>query len=299
MKKTIFTTLFLALAIMAHAQVERNVIYQCARGNISYTTPPEKKQQKESTGHVVGDILSSLITASAEAVNPTEHHPEYADAVKEAIVGAIGSARRIQMVDGKFLPSDLAEGETAFYCDATISAITSSHHLKTWEDKDHKKHEDTEYRANITGTINIKDVRTDKIVFTHTINTSSWVSEWHSDMGKALGYAVAGMKNRIVVHLNDVFPLYASIIEGARATEKKEKEVYIDLGSQLGCAQGMHFNVFTVKTVAGKEAKKRIGQLRVTEVMGDDISLCKVQSGGKLIKQALEGGETLLITSKD
>ena len=65
----------------------------------------------------------------------------------------------------------------------------------------------------------------------------------------------------------------------------------------MGAFKGMTFNVYTVLTVADKEAKKEIGRLKITEVMGDDISLCKVTKGGVEIKQNIDSGATLLITS--
>ena len=55
--------------------------------------------------------------------------------------------------------------------------------------------------------------------------------------------------------------------------------------------------VFIVKTIAGREARQQIGKLKVETVLGDDISLCKVQSGGKEIKKAIEAGEQLLVIS--
>lgn len=296
MKKILLMSLVMAMAITVKAQVERNVIYKCARGNITYTEPVKKK---DSAAKSVGKILGSVLQAAAGTASSTTDYPEYADAVKDAIMGGVGSARRIRVVDGNFLPGDLAEGENALYCDASISSISCTTRVRTWEDKNKKKHEETEYRGNIVGTINIKDVRTDQIVLNRTINSSSWSSSWLDSPAKAVGYTISEMKSHICSMLNDAFPLYASIVEGARATDKKSKEVYIDLGETMGCSTGMHFNVYTVKTVAGKEAKKQVGQLKVNEVMGEDISRCKVQRGGVEIKAAIENGEKLLITSKD
>ena len=76
-------------------------------------------------------------------------------------------------------------------------------------------------------------------------------------------------------------------------------EVYIDLGAREGSYNGLHMGVYTVKMVAGKEAKKQIGKLKIEDVQGDDISLCKVQSGGRDIKKALDDGETLVIETTD
>jgi hypothetical protein len=40
-----------------------------------------------------------------------------------------------------------------------------------------------------------------------------------------------------------------------------------------------------------------LGVIRVVEVMGDVISLCKLKSGGKNIKAALEEGEIVVVMS--
>ena len=57
--------------------------------------------------------------------------------------------------------------------------------------------------------------------------------------------------------------------------------------------------VYEVKTVAGREAKSQIGKLKIEEVEGSDISRCKVQSGGKDIKAALDAGQQLRVMSID
>ena len=101
-------------------------------------------------------------------------------------------------------------------------------------------------------------------------------------------------------YFNKQLPLYANIIEGVRDKKDKQKEVYIDLGEGTkGVAKGLHFGVYRSKVVAGKEARKLIGKLKISAVEGDDVSLCKVQSGGKDIKEAIDGGETILVVSLD
>jgi hypothetical protein len=277
------------------AQTDRNVVYRCVRGNLTYTQPVA---QKESVGKTVGKVFGSVLQAAAGSASSKTNHPEYEEAVKDAILGGIGSARRIRMVD-MLSVDDLAEDEDAMYCDASISSITSTTRIRTWTDKDKKKHEVTEYSGCIVGTVNLKSVRTGSIVISKTLNSSSVSSGWCASEDEALGFAISSLKSYLRSSVNDAFPLYASIVEGKRATDKKAKEVYIDLGENWGCYKGQHFDVYTVKTVAGKEAKKRIGQLKISETMGDDISACKVQSGGADIKLAIEAGETLLITSKD
>lgn len=290
-----FVVVALVMATNLFAQAERNVIYRCVRGTLNYTQPVAKK---ETVGKTVGKIFGDVLQAAAGTNTSKTDHPEYEEAVKEAILGGIGSARRVRTVDNLSV-DDLAEGEDAMYCDASISSISCTRRVNTWTDEEKKSHESTEYCGNIVGTVNLKDIRNGKMVLTITVNTSSWASGWCETEDKALGYAISRMKSYLREAVNDAFPLYASIVEGKRATDKKAKEVYIDLGEKWRCYAGQHFDVYTVQTVAGKEAKKRIGQLKITETMGDDISACKVQSGGADIKAAIESGAKLLITSKD
>lgn len=73
----------------------------------------------------------------------------------------------------------------------------------------------------------------------------------------------------------------------------------IDLGTNLGAYKGLHLTAYTVKTIAGKEAKTQVGKLKIMDVQGEDISFCKIQSGGKEIKNILDKGETIFVKSTE
>ena len=63
--------------------------------------------------------------------------------------------------------------------------------------------------------------------------------------------------------------------------------------------EGTHFNVYVIGSIGGKETRKQIGRLKVKSVEGDEVSLCKVVSGGKDIKAAIDAQQQLLIISTD
>lgn len=289
MKHSLFTLLVLFTIVnSANAQIDRNYIFRVSRGEVTYTEPQAKKA-------TVGNVLGSIITAAAGS--NTEQHPEFADNVRNAIAGAIGNARRLNVVDGQFLPGELAEGEEALTYDGSIGSISCTSQNTTTKDDKGVSHTKIQYRATITVTINLKDVRTDQILKTISIGSGEYDYSWIETPEKAISNAIDRMRATITHQLNLAWPMYASIVEGNRAKKDKQKEVYIDLGESMGAFKGMTFNVYTVITVAGKEAKKEIGRLKITEVMGDDISLCKVTKGGADIKQNIDAGATLLITS--
>ena len=90
-----------------------------------------------------------------------------------------------------------------------------------------------------------------------------------------------------------------NIVERGSEKKDKQKEVYIDAGSSTRTHEDMRFTVYVVGNVAGRETKKEIGRLKVNEVLGEDISLCKVQKGGKDIKAALDEGKQVVAISAD
>lgn len=115
---------------------------------------------------------------------------------------------------------------------------------------------------------------------------------------KAINNALERLTSKVANFYNQMFPLRASIIEKGEVKKDKQKGVYIDLGAADGVYKGQPFDVFLVKTIAGKEAKTIIGRLKIEEVEGDEISLCKVTKGADMIKTALDENHVLLITSR-
>jgi hypothetical protein len=100
-------------------------------------------------------------------------------------------------------------------------------------------------------------------------------------------------------YLDQCYPLRANIVEGAREKKDKQKEVYIDLGNHNGVYEGLHSGVYLEKQVAGKIAERQIGKLKIIEVQGPDISLCKVQSGGRDIKAAIDAGQNIVVKTME
>ena len=147
--------------------------------------------------------------------------------------------------------------------------------------------------------LTVKDAKTGEVIANTSVNGRGTEFSSTSTSDQAIREAIARLAGSVTAWLNKYRPLQANIVEGAAAKKNKQKEVYIDLGSSEGAYAGLHMGVFQVKTVAGREAKSQIGKLRIEEVEGDDISLCKVQSGGKDIKAALDAGETLKVLSID
>ena len=92
-----------------------------------------------------------------------------------------------------------------------------------------------------------------------------------------------------------MYPLTCQIIERGNIRNDKQKEVYIDLGSAHGLVSGQTLAIYTIRMIGGKEARKQVARLRVKSVEGEEVSFCKVLSGGRDLKNALDQGFDLIV----
>lgn len=265
-----------------HCQTEKNVRYRIGIGGFTHSF----KQEKSTVGSVLGEVANTVLTGKA-----THQRPQYADAVRASIVSGLGNVIRLDVVDR--CPDS---HEDAFYVDGIISNISTTSKLEPTK----KGEPDREYfRALITVTVNLKNAKTDEITDSRVFSITDNDGGWMSSAEKSVDYALRKLANNITAHYNGIFPLSASVVEGGEVSKDKQKTVYADLGSACGAYVGLHFTVFSVKTIAGKEARIEVGRLKIEKVLGEELSLCKVSKGNKQIKEALDNGDTLVLTSRN
>ena len=279
----------ITIASAQDAQEGRNQIYNITLGIVDYAHHNEKM----STGEAVGKVLAGVLTGQT-SVQATK----YEEDVKNAIIKGLSGAYRFRYNDGLLRIDDIA-GEGNLLVDALITNIQTKSSSHTWKDKEDKTHVSTTYTGICEVMLTIKDAKTGEVIANPTMGGSGMSSSSYDTEDGAIREAIARLSSHITTWLNQYRPLEANILEGSTVKKDKQKEVYIDLGSSEGAFVGLHMGVFAVKTIAGREAKSQIGKLKIVAVEGDDISLCKVQSGGKDIKAALDAGQQLLVMTID
>ena len=275
----------MATIAVGNAQnVPENMVQNVSVMEMSYTV---KEAPKSAVGTVVGAVLDVL------ADQTTTEEPGYSDALRASVIMALSNVRRFKVTDGlQVAPNDA----TNFIVDGTINYISITRELKL---ASNKKDKIPQFYAQISLTLNIKDVTTGTVLNSQVfeVNKTGW--SWVNSTDTAIKNALETLRKRLEKYYNTAFPYTAHILE--RGTEKKDKlkELYIDLGAMHGLREGTHFDVYLLGNIGGKETRKQIGRLRVKSVEGDEVSLCKVSSGGKEIKAAIDALQQLLIVSTD
>lgn len=295
MKQTCIKMLMLTVALVStittYSQEERNKPIQVIINDVRYT----QKEQDTSLGSVLGGIAQAV--ATGRDYQSVTRHADYKDAVLAAVVSGMSKTHRVRVVDGVNSMDGLTQ-EHDVMMDVVIINISTTSHSQTETIKD-KKVTKTYYKGMIDATLQVKDVATGEILYSPTFRVAGTEYEKHRSTEEALSSVLTSLRVKVHAYFNRKYPLSAKIIEGAASKKDKQKEVYIDLGSENGAFKDLHFAVYIIKTVGGKEAHKQIGKLKVTEVQGEDVSLCKVQSGGKDIKAAMDEGENVVVVTTE
>ena len=265
-----------------------NPVYKVLLGDITYQKNEVKK--KVTVGKVLS-VKADVVEGRVTDINNEEYIPLARNRVMEGLT----HVRRLQVVD------DSEATDARYQVTAVLTDISATRKVKSYDRKDSKGREYTEmktyYGAIASVAINFTNLKTGEVT---TSTLSGRCSEYSlaKSADEAIRTALYELADNIYEYYNECYPIRANIIE--RGTEKKDKtkELYIDVGSRF-IGEDVHFNVYVVGQVAGRETRKQIGRIRVRETLGEDISLCKVQKGGKDIKVAFDNGDAIVAISTD
>lgn len=285
MRKLILTVVLMTTMAVGNAQNESgNMPLNVSVMELDYMM---KEGPKSELGTVVGAVLDVL------ADQTTSEEPGYSDALRASVIMALSNVRRFTVTDGlQVAPND----ETNIIVDGTINYISITRELKM---ASNKRDRVPQFYAQIGLTLNVKDAVTGTVINSQVfeVNKPGW--SWVNSNDTAIKKALESLRKKVGKYYDTAYPYTAHILERGVEKKDKQKELYIDLGAIHGLQEGTHFDVYIIGSIGGKETRKQIGRLKVKSIEGDEVSLCKVSSGGKDIKAAIDAGQNLLIISTD
>ena len=199
--------------------------------------------------------------------------------------------------------NNLQYNHKKIYVDGTLNNIstTTKNEVVEYEEKNKegekvkKTRTDVYYRALLSVTLHVKDAMTDAVIASPSFSISESDMSWVNSPQKAVDNAVARLSRLVTKFFDGMYPLTCQIIERGGIKNDKQKQVYIDLGSAHGLTTGQTLAIYTIRMIGGKEARNQVARLRVKKIEGDEVSFCKVLSGGKDLKIALDEGLDLIV----
>lgn len=278
----------LCLASAAFSQENPNQTIVASLNNLKYTPKPPKND----VGSVIGEIATAVLAGqtSKEMVG-------YEGAVRAAVLKGMSLSYRIRAVDGPLTEEEMDLPFTV-YVDGDISNMTTitKTEVETYEEKGKKKtRTSTYFRGQVGVTLQVKDARNDVVIASPTFNIHASDMNWIESSEGAMNNAIKVLSDKVRIAFNDMFPLTGHILERAGIRNDKQKEVYVDLGTENGIAPGNTLYAYRIKTIGGKYAKEQLAKLKVKKVEGEEVCFCKVTSHGKELKTALDAGDQIII----
>ncbi len=265
-----------------------NPVYKVQLTDITYQKNEVKK--KVTVGKVLS-VMADVVEGRVTDINNEEYIPLARNRVMEGLT----HVRRLQVVE------DSEASDAKYQVSAVLTDIAATRKVKAYDRKDSKGREYTEtktyYGAIASVALHFTNLQTGEVT---TSTLSGRCSEYSlaRSADEAIRSALDELSDNIYEYYNECYPIRANIIERGIEKKDKTKELYIDVGSRF-IGEDIHFDVFVVGQVAGRETRKQIGRIRVRETLGDDISLCKVQKGGKEIKAAFDRDDAIVAISTD
>lgn len=288
--RSLLTALVCVLCVTpsAFSQDNPNQTITASLNNLTYTPKPPKN----NVGSVIGEIATAVLAGqtSKEMVG-------YEGAVRAAVLKGMSLSYRIHAIDGPLSEEEMSQPFTV-YVDGDISNMTTTNktEVETYEEKGKKKTRSrTYFRGQVGVSLQVKDTRNDVVIASPTFNIYASDMSWIETAEGAMNNALKALTDKVRIAFNDMFPLTGHIIERAGIKNDKQKEVYVDLGTESGIAPGNTLYVYRIKTIAGKYAKEQLAKLKVKKVEGEEICFCKVTSHGKELMEALDAGDQLVI----
>jgi hypothetical protein len=151
------------------------------------------------------------------------------------------------------------------------------------------------YEGNINYTLTLINTETGLTTISETYTDSST----GDSETEAITAAINDAKKRMNRFVQNHFKVEATIKALDEVDAKKGvKTCYISIGSDMGVENGQIFEVFAQIQIAGENVDRKIGEVKVVEVVSGTMSRCSTKSGGPEIKGAFDKQQKITVRSR-
>lgn len=233
-------------------------------------------------------------------VNKSSGKDAVANTVQQSVVSGLVGTNRLNVVDAGTMTDlpkvkndllvYLGDNGIGWLVEGILNSVSSAHKSSTVNGKTTYY-----YEGNVNYTLTLINTETGVTAISETYtNSSTGDSET-----EAITAAATGAKGRMERFVQNNFKVEATIKALDEVDDKKGvKTCYINIGSNMGVENGQIFEVFGQIQVAGENIDRKIGEVKVIEVVSGTMSRCSTKSGGPAIKSAFENQQRITVRSR-
>lgn len=233
-------------------------------------------------------------------VNKSSGKDAVANTVQQSVVSGLVGTNRLNVVDAGTMTDlpkvkndllvYLGDNGIGWLVEGILNSVSSAHKSSTVNGKTTYY-----YEGNVNYTLTLINTETGVTAISETYtNSSTGDSET-----EAITAAATGAKGRMERFVQNNFKVEATIKALDEVDDKKGvKTCYINIGSNMGVENGQIFEVFGQIQVAGENIDRKIGEVKVIEVVSGTMSRCSTKNGGPAIKSAFENQQRITVRSR-
>lgn len=259
-------------------------------------------------------IVSSLISYSQTAdLKPvvgvseftSEVDSKYSSAVAEKVVQVVTNTKRVTVVDRTSydkIKKELEFQKTEAFLDSknTVKqevALAAQNmivgHIVKMSIYSMKNSDGSinGYKSSVAFTIKVNDVETGKTTEAKSFQTD--VSPLMLSPESAVTEALKSIEKDLTEYFTKAFPLKTKIIKIITTKKESAAVVLIVGGKTFGFKEGDKLIVEKIEMLDGKPYPTQIGELKITNMAGEDFSECNVSDGGKEILSRFNAAEKI------
>ena len=233
-------------------------------------------------------------------VNKSSSKDLVANALQQAIVSGLVGTGRLNVVDaGTMVDLPTVKNDRLVYLgdngigwmvEGILNTVSTAKKSMTTSGKTTYY-----YEGNVNYTLTLINTETGLTTISKTYTDSST----GDSETEAVTAAINGAKKRMNRFVQNHFKVEATIKALDEVDGKKGvKTCYISIGSDMGVENGQIFEVFAQIQVAGESVDRKIGEIKVIEVVSGTMSRCSTKSGGPEIKDAFDKQQKLTVRSR-
>jgi hypothetical protein len=147
------------------------------------------------------------------------------------------------------------------------------------------------YKSSVAFTIKVNDVETGKTTEAKSFQTD--VSPLMLSPESAVTEALKSIEKDLTEYFTKAFPLKTKIIKIITTKKESAAVVLIVGGKTFGFKEGDKLIVEKIEMLDGKPYPTQIGELKITNMAGEDFSECNVSDGGKEILSRFNAAEKI------
>ena len=249
-------------------------------------------------GAIAQDAKQTVLVE--QFVNKSSAKDVEANALQQAIVSGLVSTGRLNVVDaGTMVDLPTVKNDRLIYLgdngigwmvEGILNTVSTAKKSMNISGKTSYY-----YEGNINYTLTLINTETGLTTISETYTDSST----GDSETEAITAAINDAKKRMNRFVQNHFKVEATIKALDEVDAKKGvKTCYISIGSDMGVENGQIFEVFAQIQIAGENVDRKIGEIKVVEVVSGTMSRCSTKSGGPEIKGAFDKQQRITVRSR-